>query len=76
MTGIQDLKRKHPDLPLSPGKVERHQFEYIRHGTLTGIFNSGLAAGLTGLVYGARQTGIIRLHHALHFDGLGGIGHR
>jgi hypothetical protein len=45
MTGIQALERKHPDLPLAPGKVARREFEYIRHGTLTGIFNFDIATG-------------------------------
>ncbi len=35
MTGVQALERKHPDLPLLPGKVERREFEYKRHGTLS-----------------------------------------
>ena len=34
MTGVQALERKHPGLPMAPGKVERREFEYIRHGTL------------------------------------------
>ena len=33
LTGVQALERKHPGLPLAPGKVERREFEYIRHGT-------------------------------------------
>jgi hypothetical protein len=33
MTGVQALERKHPDLPLLPGKVERREFEYTRSGT-------------------------------------------
>jgi hypothetical protein len=45
MTGIQALERKHPDLPLVSGKVARREFEYIRHGTLTGIFNFDIASG-------------------------------
>jgi len=32
-TGIQALERIAPDLPMVPGKVERHEFEYRRHGT-------------------------------------------
>ena len=28
MTGVQALERKHPDLPMLPGKVERREFEY------------------------------------------------
>ena len=34
-TAIQALDRKDPVLPLSPGRAERHGFEYIRHGTLS-----------------------------------------
>lgn len=34
-TAIQALDRKDPVLPLSPGRVERHGFEYYRHGTLS-----------------------------------------
>ena len=33
-TTIQALDRKDPVLPLSPGRAERHGFEYFRHGTL------------------------------------------
>ena len=35
MTGIQALRRVAPGLPLKPGKVERREFEYTRHGTQT-----------------------------------------
>lgn len=34
-TAIQALDRKDPILPFSPGRAERHGFEYIRHGTLS-----------------------------------------
>jgi transposase len=34
-TAIQALDRKDPVLPLSPGRAERHGFEYYRHGTLS-----------------------------------------
>jgi len=34
-TAIQALDRKDPILPLSPGRAERHGFEYYRHGTLS-----------------------------------------
>jgi transposase len=34
-TAIQALDRKDPVLPLSPGRLERHGFEYFRHGTLS-----------------------------------------
>src|ERR1700685_516207 len=34
-TAIQALDRLDPVLPLSPGRAERHGFEYHRHGTLS-----------------------------------------
>jgi transposase len=34
-TAIQALDRHDPVLPLSPGRAERHGFEYYRHGTLS-----------------------------------------
>src|SRR5271170_5482298 len=55
-TAIQALDRKDPVLPLSPGRAERHGFEYFRHGTLSlyAAFNTK-----TGEVFGktaARHT--------------------
>ena len=50
-TAIQALDRLDPVLPLSPGRAERHGFEYYRHGTLSlyAAFNtqSGLVMGRT-----------------------------
>ena len=34
-TSIQALDRLDPVLPLTPGRAERHGFEYYRHGTLS-----------------------------------------
>ena len=48
MTGVQALERKHSDLPMSTGKVELREFEYIRHGTLSFTCNFDVAHG--GLV--------------------------
>jgi len=45
MTGVQALERKHPDLPLLSGKVQRREFEYIRHGTLAFMFNFDVVTG-------------------------------
>ena len=45
MTGIQALERTHPTLPMGPGRVERREFEYIRHGTQTLIANWDVAQG-------------------------------
>ncbi len=45
LTGVQALERKHPGLPLAPGKVERREFEYVRHGTVTFLLNRDVATG-------------------------------
>lgn len=45
MTGVQALERAAPGLPMAPGKVERREFEYIRHGTRTFIINFDVASG-------------------------------
>lgn len=45
MTGVQALERKHPDLPMAPGKVELREFEYKRHGTLSFTCNFDVARG-------------------------------
>jgi transposase len=45
MTGIQATERREKDLPMRPGKVERREFEYIRHGTQTLIANFDIATG-------------------------------
>jgi hypothetical protein len=51
MTGVQALERKHPGLPLAPGKVERREFEYIRHGTQSFIVNFDVATGQVPLLW-------------------------
>ena len=57
MTGVQALERKHPGLPLQPGKVERREYEYIRHGVLSFMVNFEVATGQIGLVSaGATRT--------------------
>jgi len=45
MTGLQALERKHPTIPRGPGRVERREFEYLRHGTLTLIAHFDVAQG-------------------------------
>lgn len=47
-TAIQALDRLDPVLPLSPGRIERHGFEYYRHGTLS--------------LYAAMETATGRVH--------------
>ncbi len=46
MTGIQALERARATLPMKPGFVERQEFEYIRHGTVSLIANLEIATGL------------------------------
>ena len=52
MTGIQALERAAKSLPMKQGRVERREFEYIRHGTkaLTAAFDvaTGKVHGVTG----------------------------
>jgi hypothetical protein len=48
MTGVQALERKAPDLPLAPGKVQRREFEYIRHCTQALIVNPEATGLLPG----------------------------
>jgi len=44
-TGMQALERKSPTLPTRPGREERLEFEYIRHGTLCLIPSFNVATG-------------------------------
>lgn len=45
MSGIQALERQLPDLPMKPGKRQRREFEYIRHGTQCLIANFDVVSG-------------------------------
>jgi transposase len=45
LTGVQALERTHPGLPPVPGKVERREYEYVRHGTRTFIVSRDVATG-------------------------------
>jgi transposase len=45
MTSIQAIERKAPTKPMKPGIIERREFEYIRHGTLSLIANFEVATG-------------------------------
>jgi len=45
LTAIQALERAAPTVPMQPGQVERREFEYIRHGTLSLITNFEVATG-------------------------------
>jgi transposase len=45
MTGIQALERIAATLPMKPARVERQEFEYTRHGTVTLIGNFHVVTG-------------------------------
>jgi transposase len=56
LSGVQALERKHPGLPMRPGKVERREYEYIRHGTQTFMVNFEVATGQIGTTsYGSTR---------------------
>ena len=64
LSGVQALERTHPGLPLRPGKVERREYEYIRHGTQTFIVNLDVATGQIGTTsYGSTRNEVDFLNH-------------
>lgn len=65
LTGVQALERKHPGLPMAPGKVERREFEYIRHGTAAFILSRDVVTGqLVAPMAGDSRTEADFLAHA------------
>ena len=56
MTGIQALERAAPRLAMGPGRVERREYEYIRHGTQCLIAAFDIATGKVSGTIGARRT--------------------
>jgi putative transposase len=64
MTGIQALERKAATKPMRPGKRERREFEYIRHGTQTLIASFDVAQGrVVEATVGQRRTETDYLNH-------------
>jgi transposase len=64
LTGVQALERKHSGLPMRPGKVERREFEYIRHGTQSFIFSWDVAlGGILSVTSGNTRTEADFAHH-------------
>ena len=64
MTGVQAIERLHPDEPMEPGKVELHEYEYIRHGTATFILSRDVVTGrLIAPTAGQTRTEEDFLHH-------------
>jgi transposase len=56
MTGIQALERIAPTQPMTSGRVERREFEYIRHGTQTLIAGFDVATGKVNSRLGQTRT--------------------
>ena len=55
-TAIQALDRTVPMLPMSPGRAERHGFEYVRHGTLSLYAALNVGTGAVEGMTAARHT--------------------
>ena len=53
LTGVQAVERLHPGLPMVVGKVERREFEYIRHGTSSFILSRDVVTGQVLAPYAA-----------------------
>ncbi len=66
MTGIQALERIAPTKPMKPGRVERIEFEYKRHGTQCLIGNFDVVTGevVTPTVGATRTEEDFRMHIA------------
>ncbi len=56
MSGIQALERAAPGLGPAPGRVERREYEYIRHGTQTLIGAFDVVTGKVQGTIGPRRT--------------------
>ena len=56
MTGVQALEKIAPSLPMQPGRVERQEFEYRRHGTQTLIAGFDVTTGRVHSTVGNRRT--------------------
>ncbi len=56
MSGVQALERAAPGLPMKPGKTERRESEYKRHGTQSLIAAFDVATGQVQGIVGDRRT--------------------
>lgn len=66
-TGIQALERKHPTRPMQPGRPQRREYEYIRHGVRC-LLGSFVVA--TGQVIGDVTTRRTRRDFCAHLRGV------
>ena len=66
-TGMQVLERKAPTKPAQPGRRERREHEYIRHGTRVLINSLAVATGQIAWTIGCTRTAtdfVAHLHQA------------
>ena len=64
LTGVQALERKYANLPVAPDKVERREYEYIRHGTSSFIVSRDVVSGkIVALSCGPTRTEVDFLAH-------------
>ena len=65
-TGMQILQRKHPTQPVEPGKPEKREFEYIRHGTRVLLNSFVVPTGKVVWDVGETRTSLDWVAHLRH----------
>src|SRR5262249_4192404 len=65
-TGMQVLERKAPTKPAQPGRRERREHEYIRHGTRVLINSLAVATGHIAWTLGTTRTAADFVAHLKH----------
>jgi transposase len=58
VVSIQAKSRKHPTQPVKPGRAERREFEYVRHGTASLIAALDVATGKVAATDVARNDSV------------------
>lgn len=65
-TGMQILERRHPTQPLAPGKPEKREHEYLRHGTRALLASFVVATGHVVWNLGQTRTSTDFAAHLVH----------
>ena len=65
-TGMQILQHKHPTIPVQPGKPEKREHEYIRHGTRCSIASFVVPTGKVVWHLGLTRTSADFTAHLAH----------
>jgi transposase len=68
-TGMQILQRKYPTIPIEPGKPEKREHEYIRHGTRCLIASFVVPTGKVLWDLGVTRTSLDFTAHLAHVAG-------